>query len=137
MRNNGITTLNLIKHPRLTKKPEKKKPMTGADVLEGRSVFLRNVPFDATEEQITEMCAPYGTIKKVNIVRNPAGGSKGLAFVEFGTKSEAEKCVLNTMSLQIDGRNVFARVSLPQTDINSMKKQKEAELKVNSFSRAI
>ena len=111
--------------------------MTGADVLEGRSVFLRNVPFDATEEQITEMCAPYGTIKKVNIVRNPAGGSKGLAFVEFGTKSEAEKCVLNTMSLQIDGRNVFARVSLPQTDINSMKKQKEAELKVNSFSWAI
>ena len=105
--------------------------MTGADVLEGRSVFLRNVPFDATEEQITEMCAPYGTIKKVNIVRNPAGGSKGLAFVEYESKLEAEKCVLNTMSLQIDGRNVFARVSLPQTDINSMKKQKEAELKVN------
>ena len=76
------------------------------------------------------MCEPYGTVKKVNIVRNAAGGSKGLAFVEYADKLEAEKCVLNTMSLQIDGRNIFARISLPQTDINSMKKQKEAELKV-------
>ena len=33
-----------------TKKVE--KSATGADVLEGRSVFLRNVPFDADEQVI-------------------------------------------------------------------------------------
>ena len=82
------------------------------------------------------MCEPYGAVKKVNIVRNAAGGSKGLAFVEYADKLEAEKCVLNTMSLQIDGRNIFARISLPQTDINSMKKQKEAELKVQLFYKS-
>ena len=81
------------------------------------------------------MCSPYGTVKKVNIVRNPAGGSKGLAFVEYTTREQAESCVLNTMQLQIDGRNIFARVSLPQNDINSMKKQKEAELKAKPDKR--
>ena len=29
-------------------------------MLEGRSVFLRNVPFDAEEQSIEEMCASYG-----------------------------------------------------------------------------
>ena len=93
------------------------------------------MPFDADETAINAMCSPYGEVKKVNIVRNPAGGSKGLAFVEYGSKEEANACVLNTMQLQIDGRNIFARVSLPQTDINTMKRQKEAELKAKPDKR--
>jgi len=49
--------------PEITKKtrPEKRKDATGADVLEGRSVFLRNVPFDATEIEIENICSPYGS----------------------------------------------------------------------------
>ena len=125
--------------PEPVKKVKKvEKSATGADVLEGypRKGDFLHVLCQCTVAIVTplkDMCEPYGTVKKVNIVRNAAGGSKGLAFVEYADKLEAEKCVLNTMSLQIDGRNIFARISLPQTDINSMKKQKEAELKVLSL----
>lgn len=31
------------------------KPETGLDVLEGRSVFLRNIPFDATDDDINQL----------------------------------------------------------------------------------
>ena len=36
---------------------------------------------------LKDMGEPYGTVKKVNIVRNAAGGSKGLAFVAYADKS--------------------------------------------------
>lgn len=61
---------------------QKRKSEPAPDVLEGRSVFLRNVPFDATEEDLEELCGKYGNVKKVRIVKNDAGASKGVAFVE-------------------------------------------------------
>ena len=90
-------------------KTSKKKPVvkdsTGADVYEGRSVFLRNIPFDATEEELQEICSPFGEVKKVNIVRNGAGVSKGLAFIEYSSKLEADNCVLNSKELSLNDRN--------------------------------
>ena len=108
-------------------KPERKVPETGADVLEGRSVFLRNIPFDCTDDDLTELCGTYGTVKKVRIVKNDAGVSKGVAFVEFETKNEADLCVVNTKNLSVNGRPVFARISLPQTQIHTMQKTANEE----------
>lgn len=55
-------------------------------------------------------------------MKNEAGVCRGMAFVEFDKKSEADQCVVNTKELSINGRPVFARTSLPQTQINTMKK---------------
>ena len=74
-------------------------------------------------------------MKKVNIVRNDSGISKGLAFVEFSIQLEAENCVANSKELNIDSRPIFARISLPQGEINQMKKNKEAELKAKPDKR--
>ena len=74
-------------------------------------------------------------MKKVNIVRNVSGVSKGLAFVEFSTQLEADNCVANTKELTIDSRPVFARISLPQGEINKMKKDKETERKAKPDKR--
>ena len=103
-------------------KEKGKKPLeTGADVLEGRSVFLRNISFDATEEELTEMVSPYGNVLKCRIVRNNVGASKGVAFVEFESKAEADECVVNSKDLELKGRPVFARTALPQTEIHVIK----------------
>ena len=68
--------------PRTPINGQKRKSEPAPDVLEGRSVFLRNVPFDATEEDLEELCGKYGNVKKARIVKNDAGASKGVAFVE-------------------------------------------------------
>ena len=51
-------------------RPEKRKDPTGADVLEGRSVFLRNIPFDADEETIETMCESHGYVLYIFIAKN-------------------------------------------------------------------
>lgn len=106
-------------------KPKTKISETGADVLEGRSVFLRNIPFDAQDSEIKEMCEPYGEVVRVTVVRNEAGVAKGVAFIEFKRKDEADQCVVNSKELNLNGRPIFARTSLPQSNINEMKKQKD------------
>ena len=97
----------IVKNQKKEKGPKKTavKDSTGADVYEGRSVFLRNIPFDATEEDLQEICSPFGEVKKVNIVRNGAGVSKGLAFIEYSSKLEADNCVLNSKELSLNDRN--------------------------------
>ena len=97
----------VIENQKKEKAPKKKslvKDSTGADVYEGRSVFLRNIPFDATEDELQEICTPFGEVKKVNIVRNGAGVSKGMAFIEYSSKLEADNCVLNSKELSLNDR---------------------------------
>ena len=145
--------------PRKPINGQKRKSEPAPDVLEGRSVFLRNVPFDATEEDLEELCGKYGNVKKARIVKNDAGASKGVAFVEVNlifidfnfiryaypknksfifqmeTKEEADECVVNTKSLSINGRPVFARISLPQSQLDQKKKVEIEEKKAKRDKR--
>ncbi|SLM33951.1 RNA recognition motif domain [Lasallia pustulata] len=68
--------------------PEHKQDRTGA-LYDGREVYVSNVDWNATEEEITQIFAKYGKVERVRIPANVAGKSKGIAFVVFSTKDEA------------------------------------------------
>ena len=53
---------------------------------EGRELYVANVDWSATEDEIKEMFSKYGTVEKVRIPRNLEGKSKGTAFVVFSNK---------------------------------------------------
>lgn len=64
--------------------PSRKKDRSGA-IYEGREVYVSNVDWNATEEDVREVFAKYGTVEKVRIPRSVAGKSKGVAFVVFSS----------------------------------------------------
>ncbi|SLM41222.1 RNA recognition motif domain [Lasallia pustulata] len=68
--------------------PVHKQDRTGA-LYDGREVYVSNVDWNATEEEITQIFAKYGKVERVRIPANVAGKSKGIAFVVFSTKDEA------------------------------------------------
>ena len=51
------------------------------------------------------------------------------------TKAEADECVVNTKSLSINGRPVFARISLPQSQLDQKKKDEIEEKKAKRDKR--
>ncbi|CAK9798743.1 Probable RNA-binding protein 19 [Anthophora quadrimaculata] len=59
----------------------------------GTKILIRNVPFQATVEEITELFKAFGELKAVRLPRKLVGVEKhrGFAFVEYYTKSEAKK----------------------------------------------
>lgn len=64
------------------------KQQTKSDVEEGKTVFVRNVPFDATPESLKAAFGAYGPVAFGALVKDKASGmSKGTAFVKFKVAS--------------------------------------------------
>ncbi|XP_050579590.1 probable RNA-binding protein 19 isoform X2 [Bombus affinis] len=59
----------------------------------GTKILIRNVPFQATVEEVTELFKAFGELKAVRLPKKLVGVEKhrGFAFVEYYTKSEAKK----------------------------------------------
>lgn len=69
----------------------KKAAPKPSDVNEGKTVFLRNIPFDATPESLKMAFHDYAPVAFAIIVKDRATGmSKGTAFVKFKVRRTEE-----------------------------------------------
>ncbi|XP_008431553.1 nucleolin-like isoform X2 [Poecilia reticulata] len=81
-----------------------KAPPVDKKVKDKRCLFLKNVPYDATEEDIRKV------FHKAISVRFPGGAkspTQGIAFVEFKNKAIAEEMLKKKQTAQIKGRNLI------------------------------
>jgi len=64
-----------------------------------------NLPYTATEEDVTDLFASYGPVDRVKIITDrETGRSKGFAFVTLGDQSQ-----LNTAIEALDGQDFQGR----------------------------
>ena len=54
--------------------------------MQGSKLYVGNLNYATTSEQLKELFGNYGTVKSVNIIEG-----RGFGFVEMGNQSEAEK----------------------------------------------
>ncbi|CAB3406910.1 unnamed protein product [Caenorhabditis bovis] len=101
--------------------PEKRVGFKYATGLEKTKVFVRNVHFQATEEEIKVVFSKFGPVLSVRIVRHKNGQPKGVAYVEFETEDAASKSILGG-DLKIRDREIAVALSDPPA-----KKDKKAE----------
>ena len=74
-----------------------RKLKQSTDVKEGKTLFIRNVSFDSTEEALQELFEQFGDIEYCKLVVDKrTGHSKGMAFVKFKTTESAEECLRET-----------------------------------------
>ncbi|KCV69016.1 hypothetical protein H696_04436 [Fonticula alba] len=52
-------------------------------------LVIRNVPFQATRQELRQLFIPHGTIRSLRLPRKFDGNHRGFAFIEFATESEA------------------------------------------------
>uniref|UniRef100_A0A7S2A4B9 RRM domain-containing protein n=1 Tax=Ditylum brightwellii TaxID=49249 RepID=A0A7S2A4B9_9STRA len=72
--------------------PEKESPKIDPDIATQKTLFLRNVPFDATRHDLFELFRHYGEITGIYLVMDKMTGiGKGTAFVHFKTDASAKK----------------------------------------------
>ncbi|NXQ76570.1 NUCL protein, partial [Quiscalus mexicanus] len=70
---------------------------------DARTLFLKNLPYRITEEDIREV---FENAVEVRIVMNKDGSSKGMAYIEFKTEAEANKALEEKQGTEIEGRAV-------------------------------
>lgn len=53
-------------------------------------LFIGNIPYKATSEELRTLCEPFGKVMNISVPTDrETGNSKGFAFVEFSTAAEA------------------------------------------------
>ncbi|NXF82575.1 NUCL protein, partial [Sclerurus mexicanus] len=71
---------------------------------DARTLFLKNLPYRLTEDEIKEV---FENAVEVRIVLNKDGSSRGMAYVEFKTEAEANKALEEKQGTEIEGRAVI------------------------------
>jgi RNA recognition motif-containing protein len=83
----------------------------------GRRLYVGNLPYSATEDQLTEMFTRAGKVDSVRVMRDMATGrARGFAFVEMGTDEEAQKAISEFHEQQMDGRALVVNEARPKPE---------------------
>ncbi|XP_050092176.1 RNA-binding protein 28 [Anopheles aquasalis] len=104
---------------KLAIKPEKKHN----EIEEGRTVFVKNLPFDVEVEELKELMSQFGIVEQVLINREPISGhSKGSAFVIFRLKDSAQMSCRQSLKLQVHDQFIEILEALRKKDIKDREK---------------
>jgi len=77
-------------------------------------LFVGNLSFDTTEEELKELFGQVGTVQSVNIIRDKyTNNSKGFGFIEMGSNEEAEKAIAQLNGKELHGRNLSVAEARP------------------------
>ena len=73
----------------------------------GRRLYVGNLPYSATEDQLTEMFSRAGKVDSVRVMTDrDTGRPRGFAFVEMSTDEEAREAVAAFDGADLDGRRL-------------------------------
>lgn len=81
------------------------------------NIYVGNLSFNATEEDIRQAFAAYGEVQSVNIIKDrETGRSRGFAFVEMPDGEQAKEAIEKVNLSEIAGRAVSVNEARPKTD---------------------
>jgi len=79
-----------------------------------KKLFVGNLPFSATEDQLRDIFSQFGEIVDLKlIVDRMTGRSKGFAFVEFADEATAQAAIEATNGKDVGGRAMVVNVARP------------------------
>ncbi|KAL0287433.1 UNVERIFIED_CONTAM: Polyadenylate-binding protein 3 [Sesamum angustifolium] len=91
---------------------------TNREEVDSRSVFVGNVDYSCTPEEVQQHFQSCGTVNRVTIRTNKYGQPKGYAYVEFLEPEAVEQAILLNES-ELHGRQL--KVSAKRTNVPGMK----------------
>jgi RNA recognition motif-containing protein len=83
----------------------------------GRRLYVGNLPYSATEDQLNELFSRAGKVDSVRVMRDMATGrARGFAFVEMGTDEDAQKAISEFHEHQMEGRALVVNEARPKPE---------------------
>ena len=81
------------------------------------NIYVGNLSFNATEDEIRDAFAQYGEVSSVNIIKDrETGRSRGFAFVEMPDGEQAKEAIEKVNLTEIDGRSITVNEARPKRD---------------------
>jgi RNA recognition motif-containing protein len=76
-------------------------------------LYVGNLAYTVTEQELQDLFAPYGEVKSVNIVKDKfTGQARGFGFVEMGDKDMGKAAIDGLNGTDIGGRKIRVNEAL-------------------------
>src|SRR5579859_2433678 len=83
----------------------------------GKRLYVGSLPFETTEAQLQELFSSCGRVESIKIIMDRATGrSKGFAFVEMATDTEAQAAIQKMNNSQLGTRSIVVNEARPMED---------------------
>jgi RNA recognition motif-containing protein len=81
----------------------------------GRRLYVGNLPYKATDEELTALFSTVGDVASARVMRDMATGrARGFGFVEMTTDEAAAQAIEKLHQHQMDGRALVVNEAQPK-----------------------
>lgn len=81
------------------------------------NIYVGNLSFDATEQDIEAAFAEFGAVKSVNVIKDrDTGNSRGFGFVEMQNRESGLQAINGIDQKSICGRDVTVNEAKPRVE---------------------
>ena len=81
------------------------------------NIYVGNLSFDATEDEVRQLFAEHGEVASVNIITDrDSGRPKGFGFVEMPQQEQAQAAIKSLNGKEFRGRGLNVNEARPKTD---------------------
>ncbi len=79
------------------------------------NIYVGNLPFSVTVEEVRDMFEPYGPVESVNLITDrETGRLRGFGFVEMSSDEEASAAIAGLHGSQCQGRTLTVNEARPR-----------------------
>jgi cold-inducible RNA-binding protein len=83
----------------------------------GNRLYVGNLPYSTTDQELTELFSRAGAVDNVRVMRDMATGrARGFAFVQMATDEDAQKAITEFHEYQMDGRALVVNEARPKPE---------------------
>ena len=80
-------------------------------------LFVGNLSFNATQEQLQDLFGAHGTVVEIDVIKDKfSGRPRGFGFVTMETKEAAEAAIKAVNGTTVDGRALTVNEARPRED---------------------
>lgn len=81
------------------------------------NIYVGNLPYTVTEDDLRGMFDQFGEVSKVNIITDKfTGKAKGFGFVEMPNDADADSAIKALNETDLKGRNIKVNPARPKED---------------------
>ncbi|KAG1446061.1 hypothetical protein G6F56_009697 [Rhizopus delemar] len=114
---------------------KERESKTGGYRVQFTNVYVKNVPLDVSDQELSQLFGKYGTITSCIITRDEDGTSKGFGFVNFENPNDAQNAVDELHGKDYKGQDMYVSRAQKKNEREEELRRQYEDAKMEKLSK--